>query len=369
MASRTTPLHELHLELKAKMVPFAGYLMPLHYRAGILKEHLHTRTGAGLFDVSHMGQLRLTGPGVDRALEGLVPADLLGLPPGRQRYTLLTTANGGIIDDLMVNRQQDCLHLVVNAARKAEDLRHLRDALPPGIGIEVLADSALLALQGPAAAEILSHYASQLRDLPFMATAELELAGCRCRVSRSGYTGEDGFEISLPGASAIALARELLGHEAVWPIGLGARDSLRLEAGLCLYGNDITELTTPVEAGLTWVIPKCRRPAGSRPGGFPGYERIAAQLREGPSRRRVGLRPEGRAPVRAGVPLHDGGGRRVGEVTSGGYGASVGGPVAMGYVESQSAATGSVLEARLRGRSHPVEVVKMPFTPHRYYRG
>ncbi len=364
-----TPLHALHLELGARMVPFAGYEMPVQYPLGILKEHQHTRAQAGLFDVSHMGQVRLAGAGAASALETLVPVDLVDLPVGQQRYALFTNAAGGILDDLMVVNEGDGLFLVVNAACKAQDIAHLRAQLGERVAISVLEDRALLALQGPAAAAVLARLNPEVATMAFMQFRALELAGSACYVSRSGYTGEDGYEISVPAAEAEHLARRLLAEPEVAPIGLGARDSLRLEAGLCLYGHDLDPGTTPVEAALLWAMQKVRRPGGARAGGFPGAERIFAQLAEGAPRKRVGLLVEGKAPVREGAELVDTAGRVVGKVTSGGFGPTLGAPVAMGYVETASASIGTELNALVRGKPVPVKVAKTPFVPQRYYRG
>ncbi|MEO0999381.1 MAG: glycine cleavage system aminomethyltransferase GcvT [Pseudomonadota bacterium] len=361
---KTTPLHDLHIALGAKMVEFAGYAMPLQYRDGILKEHLHTRAAAGLFDVSHMGQLRVTG--ADAALETLVPVDVIGLPEGRQRYAMFTDDAGGILDDLMIARHPGHLALVVNAATKAADLAHLREHLGDAVAEE--ADRALLALQGPGAEAALGALAPGAAEMRFMDVADLVIAGRPATVSRSGYTGEDGYEISVAAGDAVGLAEALLAQPGVAPIGLGARDSLRLEAGLCLYGSDIDTGTTPVEAGLSWAIQKVRRPGGARAGGYPGAEVIARQLAEGAPRRRVGLRPDGRAPMRAGTTLHDARGDEIGAVTSGGFGPSVEGPVAMGYVAAAHAAPGTQLSGMLRGRALPVTVTELPFIPARFKR-
>lgn len=365
-----TPLHDLHLELGARMVPFAGYSMPVQYPAGVLKEHQHTRMAAGLFDVSHMGQVRLDGAQAAAALETLVPVDVLGLPAGRQRYAVFTNDAGGILDDLMIVNAGDHLFLVVNAACKAQDLAHLRARLEPAVTVTELADRALLALQGPAAAEVFLRLAPAAAGMKFMDFRTLEVAGIPGFASRSGYTGEDGFEISVPAARAVELARALLAEPEVAPIGLGARDSLRLEAGLCLYGHDIDTTTSPAEANLNWAIQKVRRAGGERAGGFPGAERILGELADPArvTRKRVGLKPEGRAPIREGVALHDASGRAVGVVTSGGFGPSVNGPVVMGYVEAAHAAVGTRIDAMLRGAPTPVTVVAMPFAPHRYKR-
>jgi aminomethyltransferase len=364
---KRTPLHALHLELGAKMVPFAGYDMPVQYPTGILAEHLHTRAQAGLFDVSHMGQLRLTArPGHDAAaaLERLVTSDILSLPLGRMRYALFTNAAGGILDDLMVTRVGDHLLLVVNAACKQADEAHLRAHLSDAVDIENLSSRALLALQGPAAAEALARLVPECRDLPFMAGAFWMIGGARCFITRSGYTGEDGFEISLPQEAAEPVARRLLAMAEVKPVGLGARDSLRLEAGLCLYGHDIDESTTPVEAGLAWSIAKRRRETG----GFPGAAVIQRQLAEGPARRRVGVRPEGRQPARDHSEIQDGAGHRIGEITSGGFGPSVNGPVAMGYVAAEAAKPGQALNLLVRGKPLPARVAALPFVKHNYHR-
>ena len=360
-----TALYPLHCELGAKMVAFAGYEMPVHYAAGILAEHLHTRSQAGLFDVSHMGQIRLGGAGVVTTFEALVPGDLEALAPLRMRYTLFLNEAGGILDDLMATRIGDGLLLVVNAARKEADLAHLRGRLPQAATVEPLLDRALLALQGPAAATVLSRYIAGVGRLGFMTAAEVELDGRKCLVTRSGYTGEDGFEISLPANAAEGFARRLLAEPEVLPIGLGARDSLRLEAGLCLYGHDIDETTTPIEADLAWTIGKRRRVEG----GFPGAATVLRQLREGPARKRVGIRPEGRAPAREDTEIADPQGNPIGRVTSGGFGPSVGGPVAMGYVDRDHAAEGTAVELIVRGVPRPARVVRLPFIPARYYRG
>jgi aminomethyltransferase len=362
-----TPLFALHESLGARIVEFAGYSMPLQY-AGIINEHVHTRTHAGLFDVSHMGQVRLAGPGAAAALESLIPIDVIGLPAGRQRYAFFTNASGGILDDLMVANLGDSLLLVVNAACKAQDLDHLRAHLGPDCTIEPLADRALLALQGPEAARVLGRLAPQAIEMAFMDVITTPLAGVDCHVSRSGYTGEDGFEISVPAAAAETLAREFLADPSVAPIGLGARDSLRLEAGLCLYGHDLDAATTPVEAGLDWALSKARRPGGARPGGYPGAEVTFEQLATGTARRRVGLEAQSRVPVRAGAEVVDAGGNRIGVVTSGGFGPTLGAPVAMGYVAASAAAIGTKLAALVRGNRVPLDVRAMPAVPHRYHR-
>ncbi len=363
-----TPLHDLHVECGARMVPFAGYEMPVQF-SGILDEHRQVRAAAGLFDVSHMGQVRLRGAGAAAALERLVPVDVFDLAAGRQRYALFTNPQGGILDDLMVTNAGDHLFLVVNAARKAHDVAHLRHHLPADCQIEELTDRALLALQGPAAGAVMAGLAPESADMTFMTAADIAVDGVECLATRSGYTGEDGFELSVPVDAAERIARLLLAQDGVAPIGLGARDSLRLEAGLCLYGHDIDETTTPVEAGLTWAIQKVRRAGGARAGGFPGAEVILRQMADGPARKRVGLRPEGRAPVREGAELIDGHGDTVGHVTSGGFGPTVGGPVAMGYVAAEHAAAGTRLNAVVRGKALPLTVARMPFVEQRYYRG
>jgi glycine cleavage system T protein (aminomethyltransferase) len=362
---KRTPLYALHCELGAKMVPFAGYEMPVHYSPGILAEHLHTRSQAGLFDVSHMGQMRLGGPQSVPALEALVPGDLRALAPMRMRYTLLLGERGGIFDDLMVTRLEEGLLLVVNAARKEADLEYLRAGLRGKVVLEPLGDRALLALQGPAAAAVLSRFVDGIAGLGFMAAVEVMLNGRKCLVTRSGYTGEDGFEISLLATEAEGLARLLIAQPEVSPIGLGARDSLRLEAGLCLYGHDIDEATTPIEADLAWTTGKRRRAEG----GFPGAAIILRELAQGPPRKRIGIRPDGRAPAREDTQITDPAGTRIGRVTSGGFGPSVGGPVAMGYVDRAHSGEGNAVELLVRGVSRPARVVRLPFIPTRYYRG
>jgi aminomethyltransferase len=365
-----TPLHELHQRLQARLVAFAGYEMPVQYPAGIVAEHLHTREAAGLFDVSHMGQAILTGrdhDSVARAIERLVPADILGLEPGQIRYSQLTTPEGGIIDDLMITRPLDGdgkLMLVVNASRKAVDYDWLRDNLSQGVTLEPIEDRALIALQGPKAAEVMARHCPQAGALAFMTAAQARFDGIDCVVSRSGYTGEDGFEISVAEADAVRLAEALLGEPEVKPIGLGARDSLRLEAGLCLYGHDIDETTSPVEAGLTWSIGKRRRAEG----GFCGSERILRELADGAARKRVGIKPEGRAPAREGAVIQGEDGAELGTVTSGGFGPTVGGPVAMGYVASRAARPDTPLDLVVRGKPIAAKVARLPFVAHRYRR-
>jgi len=359
-----TSLHALHVSLGAKMVPFAGYDMPVQYPQGILGEHQHCRAQAGLFDVSHMGQVRLSGPDAAKALEALVPGDLQALKPGEMRYTLFTNERGGILDDLIVTNAGDHLFVVVNAACKRQDVAHMKAKLPSSIKVEELTDRALLALQGPAAATVMARFASEAVKLRFMTAAPMTIQGVDCFVTRSGYTGEDGFEISVPNDKAEALAKALLAEPEVKPIGLGARDTLRLEAGLCLYGHDIDETTTPIEAGLAWAIGKRRREEG----GFPGADMILAHLKGGAPRRRVGLKPEGRAPARDHTEIHDDGERRLGEITSGGFGPTVGGPIAMGYVESAYAKPGTMVNLIVRGVARPAQVVAMPFNPTNYYK-
>ncbi|MCK1541499.1 glycine cleavage system aminomethyltransferase GcvT [Bradyrhizobium sp. 160] len=372
---RHTPLHALHVSLGGKMVPFAGYDMPVQYPAGVLKEHLHTRASAGLFDVSHMGQIALrpkSGKVEDaaRALERLVPQDILAIAPGRQRYAQFTNADGGILDDLMVANFGDHLFLVVNAACKDADEAHLRAHLSDDCVIDPLDGRALIALQGPKAETALAKWCAEAPSMKFMDAGPREVAGLPCFVSRSGYTGEDGFEISVPAGDAERLARTLLENPDVMPIGLGARDSLRLEAGLCLYGHDIDTTTTPVEAELEWSVQKSRRSGGTRAGGFPGAEKILAHFDQGASRRRVGLRTEGRAPVREGALLFADAtaGEPIGKVTSGGFGPSLNAPVAMGYVPTRQSALGTKLFAEVRSQRLAVEVAAMPFVKNTYKR-
>lgn len=364
-----TPLHALHQELGARMVPFAGYEMPVQYPAGVMREHEQARTRAGLFDVSHMGQVHITGPDRATALEALVPVDVLGLAQGHQRYALLTNEQGGILDDLMIFNAGDHLFVVVNAACKVQDLEHMKRHLQGDCAVEYLDDRALLALQGPAAAAVMTPLAPEVDRLVFMTGTRASIEGVECNITRSGYTGEDGFEISVPADRAEDVARVLLAHEDVAPVGLGARDSLRLEAGLCLYGHDMDATTTPVEASLVWSLSKLRRADGERPGGYPGAEIIMGQLANGVTRRRVGIRPKGRAPVREGCELQAPGGPAVGRVTSGGFGPTVGAPVAMGYVATEYARNGTELEALVRGRAVPVEVCRALFVEQRYHRG
>ncbi|MFD3191675.1 glycine cleavage system aminomethyltransferase GcvT [Sedimentitalea sp. HM32M-2] len=368
-----TPLHALHVEMGGKMVGFAGYEMPVQYPSGIMAEHVHTRTRAGLFDVSHMGQVILSGAPmaeIAAAFERLVPMDVVGLPKGRQRYGLFLNAEGGILDDLMFANRGDHLYVVVNAACKADDIARMKAALEPAITVTEVTDRALLALQGPEAETALMELNGAVADMNFMDVRTVMLDGVACWVSRSGYTGEDGFEISVPARHAEAIARLLLSHDDVMPIGLGARDSLRLEAGLCLYGQDIDATTLPAEAGLTWAIQKVRRTGGDRAGGFPGAAAVLRQIDEKPTRRRVGLRPEGRAPMREGVALFAAaeGGEQIGTITSGGFGPTVGGPVAMGYVPADLAAVDTLIYGELRGKRLPLHVTELPFVAANFKR-
>jgi len=361
----TTPLDSLHRELGGKMVPFAGYAMPVQYPAGILTEHLHTRAAAGLFDVSHMGQVVIEGNDPAAALEALVPGDIQALGLGRTRYSVFTDTTGGILDDLMISKLSPTkLFLVVNAACKHADFKHMQDWLA-GCSVTMLDDRALLALQGPKAAELFAAIAPGSVGQGFMTIREYDVAGIPCLVTRSGYTGEDGFEISAPAARAEELARALLALDGVKPIGLGARDSLRLEAGLCLYGSDIDTTTTPVEGDIQWIIGKRRREQG----GFPGAAVIQAQLADGAKRKRVGIKPDGKAPARAHTEITDLDGNIIGEITSGGFGPSVNGPVAMGYVPAVFAAPGTKIKLVVRGKALDAAVVSLPFTPHRYFKG
>jgi glycine cleavage system T protein (aminomethyltransferase) len=369
---RRTPLHDLHLKLGAKMVPFAGYEMPVQYPLGILKEHLHTRAAAGLFDVSHMGQAFLIGPShavTAAALESLVPADILNLKPGQQRYTQLLNDTGGIIDDLMVTRptsekDEGRLFLVVNASRKEVDYAHIAAHLPAGVILLPAPERALIALQGPSAKAVMAKLSDIGAGLGFMSAANGRVGSVDCHISRSGYTGEDGFEISVADDKAVGLAESLLAQEGVHPIGLGARDSLRLEAGLCLYGHDIDETTSPVEADLVWSMQKRRRTEG----GFRGAARIQDELANGPKRRRVGIKPDGRAPAREGTEVLALLGDPLGTVTSGGFGPSVNGPVAMGYVAADRSAIGTPVNLMVRGKALSAAVAPLPFVPHRYAR-
>ncbi len=361
---KRTALHDLHVALGAKMVPFAGYRMPVQYASGIIAEHSHAREKAALFDVSHMGQVKLSGAARVAALESLAPGDIAALEPGQMRYTMLTDETGGILDDLMVTNVGDYLFLVINAACKEDDLAHLAATIGGTCEIEELSGRALLALQGPAAATVLSRLVPGIETMAFMTARPAEIDGSRLAITRSGYTGEDGFEISVPEEDAERIARLLLDADEVAPAGLGARDSLRLEAGLCLYGHDIDRTTTPIEAGLAWTISKRRRAEG----GFPGAEIIQAQLADGPTRRRVGIAPDGRAPAREHTEITDSDGAPIGEVTSGGFGPSFAGPVAMGYVSTDHAAPDTPVNLIVRGTPRPARVRKLPFVPHGYFR-
>ncbi len=359
---RKTPLHALHVELGARMVPFAGYDMPVQYPTGILTEHNHTRAQAGLFDVSHMGQARLWGEGADKALEKLVPGNLTGLAEGKIRYTMFTNERGGVMDDLTIGRARDHLSIVVNAACKDADYQHMQRNLPKGLRLEILEDRALIALQGPFAAKALARMSPDVDRMSFMSFAPMNIAGFDVGVARCGYTGEDGFEISVHNDDADEFARLLLAEPEVKPIGLGARDSLRLEAGLCLYGHDLDTETTPAEGDLGWTIAKRRREEG----GFPGDKIILKQLAEGPKRIRVGIKPEGRAPARENTVILDVAGKEIGKITSGGFGPTVNGPVAMGYVTRENAAIGTPLGLVVRGSTLAAKVAPLPFAPHRY---
>lgn len=367
-----TPLFELHRELGARMVPFAGYSMPIQYPTGILAEHSQVREAAGLFDVSHMGQALLVGPnhaGTAAALEALAPGNFLGLAPGRLRYTFLTNDDGGIIDDLMVVRPagtefDGMLVLVVNAARKSVDYAHLLANLPSEVRLETTEDRALLAIQGPKAAAVVARFCPDCVDMNFMSARAAKIDGIDCAISRSGYTGEDGYEISVRSSDAETVARALLADSNVLPIGLGARDSLRLEAGLPLYGHELDEATSPIEADLAFAVSKRRR----QEGGFPGADRILRELTHGARRKRIGLKIDGKVPARAGAEIRDESGDDVGTVTSGGYAATVGGPIAMGYVDIKRSEPGTALTLVVRGKSLKASVASLPFVPHRYYR-
>jgi aminomethyltransferase len=368
-----TPFYDMHLKNGAKMVPFAGYDMPVQYPLGVMKEHQHTRTKAGLFDVSHMGQVILRGAdytSTARALERLIPMDVQGLAEGRQRYGFFTNDAGGILDDLMFANRSDHIFMVVNAACKTADVAHLRTHLEPAIHVKEITNRALLALQGPMAEAVLAEHYPPIVDMKFMDVDTIPIAGAECWVSRSGYTGEDGFEISIPHAAAETVAAALADHADVEWIGLGARDSLRLEAGLCLYGHDIDTGTTPVEAGLTWAIQQSRRAGGSATGGFPGDSIILDQMSQGVSRKRVGLTPQTRAPMREGVVLYasEDSSTQIGTVTSGGFGPTVEAPVAMGYVATEMAVTGTVLFGEVRGKRLPIAVSPLPHTPPNFKR-
>jgi aminomethyltransferase len=370
-----TPLYDLHLELGARMVPFAGYQMPVQYPLGVMKEHIFTRTSAGLFDVSHMGQVRLSPlaggsvQDVAKALETLVPIDVMDLPLHKQRYAVFTNEQGGILDDLMISNMGDSLFVVVNAACKQQDIAHMTQHLSGQCQVEELADRALLAIQGPAAAAVMARLAPETAAMVFMDSKIVTLVGVPCFISRSGYTGEDGFEISVPNQQAVELARLLLAQTEVAAIGLGARDSLRLEAGLCLYGHDMDTTISPVEASLVWALSKVRRAEGTRAGGYPGAAIVQRQMAEGVGKKRVGLQINEKIPVREGAEITDLDGNVIGKVTSGGFGPSVNAPVAMGYVEQRFALIGTKLNAIVRGKPVAVEVAKTPFFPQRYHRG
>ena len=366
-----TPLHSLHLELGARMVPFAGYSMPVQYPAGLMAEHHHTRSAAGLFDVSHMGQLRLAGPDAAAAFETLMPVDVIDLPVGKQRYGLLLTDEGTIIDDLMFFNRGDDIFVIVNGACKAGDIAHIQERIGARCEVIPMPERALLALQGPQAVTALTRLLTNVEKLVFMTGGAFTWEGADLFITRSGYTGEDGFEISVPDTHAELLARTLLAQPEVKPVGLGARNSLRLEAGLCLYGNDIDTTTTPVEAGLNWAMQKVRRTGGARAGGFPGAARVLGQL-DGTvplERKRVGLVALERIPVRDHTELQDVHGTRIGEVTSGLLGPSIDKAVAMGYVGTAFASTGTRVQALVRGKPVLMEVSTMPFVPNRYHRG
>ena len=365
-----TPLYDLHVELGGKMVPFAGYQMPVQYPMGVKKEHQQTRNHAGLFDVSHMGQVRLKGQNAAAALEALVPVDIIDLPVGKQRYALFTNEQGGIMDDLMVSNLGDHLFVVVNAACKEQDIAHMQANLGEGVELEVMEDRALLALQGPEAAQALSRIVPEVAQMLFMDSRAITIEGVDCLIGRAGYTGEDGYEISIPADKAVFIAKLLLEQPEVELIGLGARDSLRLEAGLCLYGHDIDTTTTPVEASLLWAISKNRRADGERAGGFPGAQIILEQIQtKDVQRKRVGLLGQGRAPIREGAELVNAQGEKIGVVTSGSFGPTAEAPVAMGYVSINYAALETEVFALVRGKQLPMNVAKAPFVPQRYYRG
>lgn len=373
--SKHTALYDFHVSLGAKMVPFAGYDMPVQYPLGVMKEHLHTREKAGLFDVSHMGQAFLYADDgifetVAKFLETLVPCDVSGLEPGQQRYTQFLKADGGILDDLMVSRlnmggHTHWVYLVVNAGCKDQDYAHIQAHLPENIQLKISEKLSLIALQGPKAPEVVAQYLPEAMSMPFMSSLDTQINGISCHISRSGYTGEDGYEISAKHEDIVALSELFMAHDDVEAIGLGARDSLRLEAGLCLYGHDIDTTTSPVEAGLAWSIQKHRREEG----GFLGAERVQKDLAERPSRRRVGIQPLGRAPAREGTIIQSVGGKDIGVITSGGFGPSVSGPVAMGYVERKYAKSGTEVQLIVRGKAKPAKTVKLPFVPNNFYRG
>ncbi len=365
-----TPLYDLHLELGGKMVPFAGFDMPVQYPLGVKKEHLHTRASSGLFDVSHMGQVKLVGANAAKALEKLVPVDIMDLPIGKQKYAFFTNDQGGIMDDLMVANYGDYLYVVVNAACKEQDIAHMRANLGDDVSVEVLEDRALIAIQGPKTAEALGRIQPALKDMVFMDTQLIDIDGAECFVSRSGYTGEDGYEISIHSAYTLRLVTLFLEQPEIEAIGLGARDSLRLESGLCLYGHDIDTTTTPLEASLIWAISKNRRADGERAGGFPGADIILSQITNKDwTRKRVGLLGEGRAPIREGAELFNEAGEKIGVVTSGSYGPTIEKPVAMGYVETAYSSLDTKVFAEVRGKKLPMIVSRAPFIEQRYFRG
>ena len=367
---KRTPLYDLHVAQGGKMVPFAGYDMPVQFPLGVKGEHLHTREKAGLFDVSHMGQLFLKGKAAAAMMEKLLPVDIIDLPVGKQRYAVFTNEDGGILDDLMVTHYGDYLYVVVNAACKEQDIAHLQANLQEGVDIELLDDRALIALQGPKAAEVMTRLAPDVASMVFMDSRIIDIAGAECMISRSGYTGEDGFEISIPAADAERITSLLIEQEEVELIGLGARDSLRLESGLCLYGHDIDTTTTPIEGSLIWAISKIRRTGGERAGGFPGADKILTQIDSKVfDRKRIGLIGRSRAPVREGAELVNADGIVIGSVTSGTFGPTVGSPVAMGYVEKEYAALDTEIFALVRGKQLPMTVSRMPFIQQRYHRG
>lgn len=372
---KRTALYDFHIAQGGKMVPFAGYELPVQYADGVMKEHLHCRASAGLFDVSHMGQAFLIPADgkfetVAKFFETLVPCDVLGLEPGQQRYTQFLNGDGGILDDLMVSRlglegHEHWLYLVVNAACKAEDFAHIEAHLPDGITLKIADNLSLIALQGPLASDIIGQYLPQANTMAFMSSLDTQIAGIWCHISRSGYTGEDGYELSVKHDQIGDMVDVLMAHPEVKPIGLGARDSLRLEAGLCLYGHDIDTTTSPNEAGLLWSIQPRRR----QEGGFLGAARVQDEIANKPKRRRVGVQPLGRAPAREGTQIQSSDGKPIGKVTSGGFGPSVGGPVAMGYVERAFAKSGTDINLIIRGKVMPAKTVKLPFVPNNFYRG
>jgi aminomethyltransferase len=365
-----TPLYDLHLELGGKMVPFAGYDMPVQYPLGVKKEHIHTREASGLFDVSHMGQVKLVGANAAQALEKLVPVDIMDLPLGKQKYAFFTNQQGGIMDDLMVANYGDYLYVVVNAACKEQDIAHMRANLGDDVSVEVLEDRALIAIQGPQTAAALGRIQPALQNMVFMDTQLIAIDGVDCFVSRSGYTGEDGYEISIPASDTLRLVKLFLAQPEIEAIGLGARDSLRLESGLCLYGHDIDTTTTPLEASLIWAISKNRRTDGERAGGFPGSEIILNQIiNKDWTRKRVGLLGEGRAPIREGAELFNEAGDKIGVITSGSYGPTIGKPVAMGYVATAYSSLDTKIFAEVRGKKLAMIVSRAPFIEQRYFRG